>query len=97
MISKKRFSQKSQESDQNLSWGQYQWSDSETGVHTVGIYVENHHNRNRDLFIWIRFDNMKLGEKESLALLLEDLMVSETCSLEESASHHKLIINVCIP
>ena len=39
-------------------------------------------------FIWIRFDNGKLGEKNSLPLLLEDPLISEFCALEESASHH---------
>ena len=64
------------------------WSDSEPGVDTVGIYVENHHGWNRECFIWIQFDHMKLGEKGSLPLLLEDPLISETCPLEESASHH---------
>ena len=66
----------------------YQWSDSEPVVDTVGIYVENHYNVNREFFIWIRFDNMKLGEQGSLTLLREDPLISETCPLEESASHH---------
>ena len=30
--------------------------DSEPGVDTVGIYVKNHVSRNRQCFIWIRFD-----------------------------------------
>ena len=68
--------------------GPHQWSDSEPEVDTVGIYVENHFNRNREFVIWIRFDNMKLGEKGSLPQLLEDPLNSETCPLEESASHH---------
>ena len=63
-------------------------SDSEPGVDTVGIYVENHHGVNRECFTWIRFDNMKLSEKGSLLHLREDPLISETCPLEESASHH---------
>ena len=66
----------------------YQWSDSEPGVDMVGIYVENHYNKNRECLIWIRFDNMKLGEKGCLPLLREDPLISETCPMEESASHH---------
>ena len=50
----------------------YQWSDSEPEVDTVGIYVENHYNVNRSFFIWIRFDNVKLGEQGSIPYLLED-------------------------
>ena len=68
----------------------HQRSDSEPGVDTVGIYVENHYNVNREFFIWIRFDNMKLGEQGSLAHLREDPLISETCPLEESASHHEI-------
>ena len=41
------------------------WSDSEPGVNTVGIHVENHEGHQRILFIFIRFDHMKLGEKGS--------------------------------
>ena len=54
----------------------------------VGIYVENHYNRNRKCFIWIRVDNINLGEEGSLTQLMEDLIISETCPLEETASHH---------
>ena len=43
----------------------YQRYDSEPGVDTIGIYVENHHGMNREFFIWIRFDHMKLGEQGS--------------------------------
>ena len=64
------------------------WCDSEPRVDTVGIYVENHYSTCREFFIWMRFDNMKLGEKGSLPQLLEDPLISETCPLEESASHH---------
>ena len=49
------------------------WCDSETEVDTVRIYVENDQGKNRECVIWIRFDNMKLGEKGPLTLLLEDL------------------------
>ena len=55
---------------------------------TIGIYVENHEGVNRDFFIWIRFDHRKIGETVSLALLLEGPLISETCPLEENASHH---------
>ena len=65
------------------------WSDSEPGVDTVGIYVENHYSWNREFFIWIQLDNIKLSEKGSLPLLLEDHLISETCPLAENASHHK--------
>ena len=63
-------------------------SDSEDVVNTVGIYVENHSSKCREFFIWIQFDHMKLREKESIPLLLEDPLISETCPLEESGSHH---------
>ena len=66
----------------------HMWSDSKPGVDTVGIYVENHYGWNRDFFIWVQFDHMKLIEKGSLPLLLEDPLISEACPLEESASHH---------
>ena len=66
----------------------HQWYDSAPGVDIVGIYVENHHGRCREFFIWIRFDNMKVDEKGSLPYLLQDPLISETCPLEESASHH---------
>ena len=65
------------------------FSDSEPGVDTIGINVKNHHGRYREFFIWIRFDNWKCYEKGSLAVLLEDTLISETCPLEENASHHE--------
>ena len=65
------------------------WSDSKPRVR---IYVEHHYNWNQEFFIWIPVDNMKLGEKGSLPLLLEDPLISETCSLEESASHHRKML-----
>ena len=66
-------------------------SDSEPRVDTVGIYVENHYNECRELFIWIPFGNGKLGEKGCPPLLLEDLLICKLCPLEESASHHVVI------
>ena len=36
---------------------------SEPGVDTVGIYVENHYNRCREFFKWIQFDFWNIGEK----------------------------------
>ena len=63
-------------------------SDSEPGTDTVGIYAKNHEGKNRECFIWIRLEKRKLGEKGSLPPLLEDPLISETCALEESASHH---------
>ena len=65
-------------------------SDSGPGVDTVEIYVENHDNECREFFIWIRFDNRKLGEKMSLPLLLEDSVIFKLCPLEERASHHSV-------
>ena len=59
-----------------------QRSDSEPGVDTVG------EGTNRECVIWIRFDHWKLDEKASLPHLREDASISETCALEESASHH---------
>ena len=67
--------------------GQHMWNDSEPRVDTSGIYVENHQDWNRECFIWIRFV-VKRCEKGSLPALLEDHMISETCHLEENASHH---------
>ena len=65
----------------------YQWSDWEHGVY-IGICVENGYIVNREFLIWIRFDNMRLGEKGSLFHLREDPLISDTCPREESASHH---------
>ena len=79
-----------QDSSKTVADLPYQWSDSEPGVDMVGIYVENHYSKNRECFIWIRFDNMKLGEKGCLPLRLEDPLISETCPVEESASHHDI-------
>ena len=53
----------------------------------VGIYMENHEGRNRDCFIWIRFDHGNVGEKGSIPHLREDALISKTCVLEGSASH----------
>ena len=47
----------------------------------------NHSTRNRESFIWIRFVFMKLCGKGPRPLLLEDLLISGTCVLEEKASH----------
>ena len=58
-------SQEFQESDQMVAVAHSQCSDSEPEADTVGIYVENHSNRCREVFIWIRFDKKKLGEKGS--------------------------------
>ena len=65
-----------------------QRSDSEPGVDTVGICVENRYSRNREFLIWIQFDCMTLGENGYIPLLLEDLMISESSLPEERASHH---------
>ena len=65
-----------------------QGSDSEPGVDTVGIYVENQQGECREFLIWIHSDHRKLSEKGCLPLLREDPLISETCPLEESASHH---------
>ena len=66
----------------------HQWYDSEPGVDTIRIYVENHSNRCREFFIWISFDFLKSRFPRVRALLLEDPLIYETCPLEESASHH---------
>ena len=50
---------------------------SRPGVDTVGIYIKNHYNRNRECFIWIRFDHRKLNEKGYLPLLREDPLICE--------------------
>ena len=74
------------------------WCDSEPGVDTVGIYVENNCNRCREFFMLIRFDNMKLGEKGFIPLLLEDLLILQFGAPEESVSHHiheYIILCVC--
>ena len=91
LISRSRFSQDLQDSEKIGAVFLPLWSDSEPGVDTVGIYVENHSNRCREIFIWIRFDHRRLGEKGSPPLLLEDPLISETCPLEESASHHFVV------
>ena len=54
----------------------------------IGIHVENDYDRDREFFMNIRFDQMILSEKGSRAHLPADFLISETCSLEESASHH---------
>ena len=58
--------------------------------YTLGVYVENHYNVNREFFIRIRLDHRNLGENDSLTQLLEDPLISETCPLEENASHHEV-------
>ena len=72
----------------------HQRSDSEPGVDTVGIYVENHQGPCREFVIWIRFEHRKLGEKGSLPYLWEDPLISEMRLLAESASHH---VANCLP
>ena len=88
MISRSHVSQDLQAFDKIVADVAYQWSDSEPEVDTDGIYVENHHGVNRECFIWVRFAHKTLGEKGSLPYLLEDPLISETCPLEEIASHH---------
>ena len=88
-MSRIRFSQKSQDYHKIVADLPHLRLDSKPGVDTVGIYVENHYNENRELFIWIQFDNLNISEKGSLPALREDAMISETCPLEESASHHE--------
>ena len=51
--------------------------DSEPEVDTIGIYVENHEDWNRECFMWMRFDHGNIGEKGSLPLLREDLLISQ--------------------
>ena len=41
-----------------------------------------------NFLIWTRVDHRKLSKKRYLPLLLEDPLISKTCPLEESASHH---------
>ena len=65
-----------------------QRADSELGVDTVAINFEKYYNSYGSLFIRIQFDHRKLGEKGFRAELREDLLISATCPLEESASHH---------
>ena len=88
MISRSRFSQKSQDSDRIVAVFDTLRCDSGPGVGTVEIYVENHDGENQEFVIWIRFDNTKLGEQGSLPYLREDHPIYENCPLEESASHH---------
>ena len=59
----------------NVAVRLHMWSESEPRVDTVGIYVENHHGKCREFFIWIRFDHKTLGEKGSIPLLLEDPLI----------------------
>ena len=87
-ISRTHFSQDSQDSYNILAVLHHERSDSEPGTDTVGIYVESHEGKNRECFIWIRFEKNKLCEKGYLPPLLEDPLISETCALAESASHH---------
>ena len=68
--------------------------DAESGVDTIGIYVENHDIGCREFFIWIRNDHREFCEKGSPPLLLDDPLVAETCPLEESASHHCVCITL---
>ena len=63
-------------------------SDSEHGMNTARINVE---------VMLIRIENysfgfdLRIGDlvKGGLLVLLEDHLISETCDLEESASHHR--------
>ena len=86
LLSRSLCCQKYQDYDKVVADLTHQRSDSERGVDTVGIYVENHEGRNRESIIWIQFDHRRLGEKGCIPLLLEDCMISETCALEESVN-----------
>ena len=88
MVSRTQVSYDFQDVVRNVAAFDHLRWDSEPGVGTVGIYVENDYNDCRELFIWIRFDHRKLGEKGSLLLLREDPLISEKCALEENASHN---------
>ena len=87
-MSRSRFSYKSQDFNKIVAASQLQRPDSEPGVDTVRIYVENHVGRNRECVIWIRFDNLNLNEKGCLPYMREDLLILKLCPLEEKASHH---------
>ena len=89
MISRSSVSQDIQDFSRNVDPGPHVHSELEPEVDTIGIYVENHEGVNQEWFIWIRSDNRKLGENGSRPALLEDPLISETCPLEESASHHE--------
>ena len=84
--------QDSQDSVKIVTDPQHLRSDSKPEVYTTGIYVKNHDAQNQECFIWIRFDHSKLGEKVSLPLLREDLLISETWPLEQRDSHNLLIL-----
>ena len=60
----------------NVAVSPYLWSDSKSGVDTIGIYVEHNYSRCREFLIYIQFEHRKLCEKGSLPLLLEDLLIS---------------------
>ena len=57
---KSHCSSKSEDVDKIVTDLTPQRSDSEPGVDTGGIYVENHSNRNREFFIWMQLDHGKL-------------------------------------
>ena len=57
-------------------------------VNTIVIFVENHLDTNRDLFILIRFGHLKSRDKGSGPHIFADHSISETCPLEERASPH---------
>ena len=65
MISRDRFSQESQDYVAIVAVCRLQRLDSEPGVNTVEINVENHEGLNRECFIRIRFDHGKRCEKGS--------------------------------
>ena len=88
MISRSHISQQFQDVVKIVAVLHHQRSDSEPGVDTNGIYVENHEGKNRECFIWIRLHHRNLGEKGYQTLLLEDPLIYKNCPLEESASHH---------
>ena len=62
---------------------------SKPGEGTIGIYVENHEDRNQE-FIWMRCDFWKKRKLPGArAHLLEGVLISEACALEESGSRHQ--------
>ena len=52
-MTRSNVSQDSQDSLRSVAVVFQMWSDLELEVDTIGIYVENHKGRRRELFIWI--------------------------------------------
>ena len=86
MISRFGFSQDLTDFERNMTDSRHLRSESELGVGNVGIYVEYHYYVIKKTFAYDL--TFTFWFPNALAYQLEDPLISETCALEENASHH---------